>query len=46
MANLIYLKLTGKNQGLISAGCSTRDSIGNMFCTTPANALFDTTQTK
>nr|ELR5113451.1 Hcp family type VI secretion system effector [Providencia stuartii] len=31
MANLIYLKLTGKNQGLISAGCSTRDSIGNKY---------------
>ncbi|WP_369311206.1 Hcp family type VI secretion system effector [Providencia rettgeri] len=31
MANLIYLKLSGKNQGLISGGCSTRDSIGNKY---------------
>lgn len=29
MANLIYLKLTGELQGLISAGCSSVDSIGN-----------------
>ncbi|HFD3738269.1 TPA: Hcp family type VI secretion system effector [Pseudomonas aeruginosa] len=29
MAEPIYLTLTGKNQGLISAGCSTIDSIGN-----------------
>lgn len=29
MANLTYLKLNGKNQGLISAGCSSLDSIGN-----------------
>lgn len=31
MANLIYLTLTGEKQGLISAGCSTLDSIGNRF---------------
>lgn len=29
MANLIYLTLKGKKQGLISAGCSSVDSIGN-----------------
>lgn len=29
MANLIYLTLNGKTQGLISAGCSSLDSIGN-----------------
>ena len=29
MANLIYLKMTGEIQGLISAGCSSVDSIGN-----------------
>ncbi|EOF5434525.1 Hcp family type VI secretion system effector [Salmonella enterica] len=29
MANLIYLTLTGEKQGLISAGCSSLDSIGN-----------------
>lgn len=29
MANLIYLTLNGQNRGLISAGCSSLDSIGN-----------------
>jgi len=29
MANLIYLTLSGKNQGQISAGCMSLDSIGN-----------------
>lgn len=29
MANLIYLTLNGEKQGLISAGCSSLDSIGN-----------------
>jgi len=29
MANLIYLQLDGKLQGLISAGCSSEESIGN-----------------
>lgn len=29
MANLIYLTLNGEMQGLISAGCSSLDSIGN-----------------
>ncbi|MBC8953312.1 type VI secretion system tube protein TssD [Xenorhabdus sp. PB62.4] len=27
MANIIYLTIKGKKQGLISAGCSTEDSI-------------------
>ncbi|MDC9591377.1 Hcp family type VI secretion system effector [Xenorhabdus sp. XENO-10] len=31
MANIIYLKLQGNKQGLISSGCSTIDSIGNKF---------------
>lgn len=31
MANNIYLILNGKKQGLVSAGCSTFDSIGNSF---------------
>lgn len=31
MANLIYLTLKGKTQGLISLGCSTANSIGNRF---------------
>lgn len=29
MANYGYMTVTGKAQGLISAGCSTQDSIGN-----------------
>lgn len=29
MANNIYATINGKQQGLISAGCSTADSIGN-----------------
>ena len=29
MANLAYLTLNGQMQGLISAGCSSQDSIGN-----------------
>ncbi|PVF10642.1 type VI secretion system tube protein Hcp, partial [Yersinia pestis] len=29
MANMIYLTLKGKKQGLISSGCSSIDSIGN-----------------
>lgn len=31
MANNIYLRLNGNKQGLISAGCSTWDSIGNKY---------------
>lgn len=31
MANPAYMTLTGKAQGLISAGCSTPDSIGNKY---------------
>lgn len=31
MANIIYLKLQGNKQGLISRGCLTMDSIGNKF---------------
>lgn len=31
MSNVIYLKLTGKKQGLISAGCSSINSTGNRF---------------
>ena len=29
MANMSYLSLSGETQGLISAGCSTLDSVGN-----------------
>ncbi|PHM27976.1 Major exported protein (fragment) [Xenorhabdus innexi] len=31
MANIIYMTINGKNQGLILAGCSTHDSIGNKY---------------
>lgn len=31
MADIIYLTLNGNKQGLISAGCSTYDSIGNRY---------------
>lgn len=31
MSHMIYLTLNGKKQGLISAGCSTLDSIGNRY---------------
>ncbi len=31
MADIIYLTLNGNNQGLISAGCSSYDSIGNRY---------------
>ncbi len=31
MANIIYLTLKGKKQGLISAGCGSLNSIGNHY---------------
>lgn len=31
MAEIIYLTLKGSKQGLISAGCSSYDSIGNKY---------------
>ncbi|ADM97135.1 MULTISPECIES: Hcp family type VI secretion system effector [Dickeya] len=40
MANLIYLKLTGEKQGLISAGCSTADSIGNKYQSAHEDEIF------
>ncbi|WP_416777204.1 type VI secretion system tube protein TssD [Xenorhabdus budapestensis] len=33
MSHVIYLSLKGKKQGLISAGCSTPESIGNRYQT-------------
>ncbi|PSH23591.1 hypothetical protein B7R74_02860 [Yersinia pseudotuberculosis] len=39
MANLIYLTLKGKKQGLISSGCSSLDSIGNKCQTDHANEI-------
>ncbi|WP_085636911.1 MULTISPECIES: Hcp family type VI secretion system effector [unclassified Pseudomonas] len=31
MANPAYMTITGKTQGLISAGCSTPESVGNSY---------------
>lgn len=31
MANIIYMTIHGKKQGLISAGCGTSESIGNKY---------------
>ena len=31
MANHGYMTLAGETQGLISAGCSTQDSMGNKY---------------
>ncbi|MCE1704696.1 type VI secretion system tube protein Hcp, partial [Enterobacter hormaechei] len=31
MADMIYMTIKGKKQGLISAGCSSVDSIGNKY---------------
>lgn len=31
MSDIIYLTLKGNKQGLISAGCSSYDSIGNKY---------------
>ncbi|ATZ96005.1 Hcp family type VI secretion system effector [Dickeya fangzhongdai] len=31
MANIIYLSIEGKSQGLISSGCGSYDSIGNKW---------------
>ncbi|HEF8771094.1 Hcp family type VI secretion system effector [Providencia manganoxydans] len=42
MANLIYLTLQGKQQGLISRGCGTLDSIGNRYQSGKQDAIFVT----
>lgn len=42
MANLIYLTLEGKQQGLISRGCGSLDSIGNHYQTGKEDAIFVT----
>lgn len=34
MSNNIYLSLTGENQGIISSGCSSYESIGNAYQST------------
>ncbi|MDI3401357.1 type VI secretion system tube protein TssD [Pseudomonas sp. V88_4] len=33
MANPAYMTITGKTRGLISAGCSTPESVGNKYQT-------------
>ncbi len=40
MANIIYLTIQGKQQGLISAGCSTHDSIGNNYQSEHKNEIY------
>ncbi|MGG4610736.1 Hcp family type VI secretion system effector [Providencia sp. Me31A] len=40
MANQIYLVIKGKKQGLISAGCSSYDSIGNKYQEDHENEIF------
>lgn len=40
MANLIYATITGSQQGLISSGCSTFDSIGNKWQANHENEIF------
>lgn len=42
MANLIYITLQGKQQGLISRGCGTLDSIGNRYQTGKQDSIFVT----
>lgn len=42
MANLIYLTLQGKQQGLISRGCGTLDSIGNRYQAGKQDSIFVT----
>lgn len=40
MANDIFLTLKGAKQGLISAGCSTKDSIGNLYQAGHADQIY------
>ncbi len=39
MANHGYMTINGKAQGLISAGCSTQDSIGNKYQAAHTNEI-------
>ena len=39
MANNGYMTITGKTQGLISAGCSTQESIGNKYQAAHVNEI-------
>ncbi|AVB31806.1 Hcp family type VI secretion system effector [Proteus mirabilis] len=40
MSSQIYLKLTGSKQGLISAGCSSYNSIGNKYQDNHTDEIF------
>ncbi|WFQ79053.1 Hcp family type VI secretion system effector [Xenorhabdus sp. SF857] len=40
MANIIYLTIKGKKQGLISSGCSSESSIGNLYQTGHENEIY------
>lgn len=40
MSSIIYLNIKGKNQGLISAGCGSFDSIGNKYQAGHENDIF------
>ncbi|MEY0878419.1 MULTISPECIES: Hcp family type VI secretion system effector [Providencia] len=42
MSTITYLKLTGQKQGLISANCSSIDSIGNKYQKGHENEIFIT----
>lgn len=40
MSNIVYLKLIGEQQGDISAGCGTTDSVGNRWQLNHVNEMF------
>ncbi|WP_411704547.1 Hcp family type VI secretion system effector [Edaphovirga cremea] len=40
MSNVIYLTIKGSSQGLISSGCSTKDSVGNKYQTGHENEIY------
>ncbi|TDS98221.1 type VI secretion system Hcp family effector [Rahnella sp. BIGb0236] len=40
MSDIIYLKMTGEQQGKISGGCGTRDSVGNRYQAGHENEIF------
>lgn len=40
MSNIVYLKLIGEQQGDISAGCGTTDSVGNRWQQNHVNEIF------
>ncbi|EAB0834835.1 TPA: type VI secretion system tube protein Hcp, partial [Escherichia coli] len=40
MSNIVYLTVTGEQQGSISAGCGTTESIGNRWQSGHENEIF------